>query len=344
MASASEVWSQLLSWLSLLLTVVLLTPQAYLNYTRKSTEGLSIPMMWIFLVASIIPASYYVYDTEPVALDLSWFGFAVIGIFVLCQVPYYDPVVSDGAAASGLTEELRLYKRRVRFVWRFVAYTLVSSLCFVLIYFLFVVSGPSSAFSWFPQTVGYILPTVLTVLGYMLQLRLIVAEKDASGISLGFIALDMSACVCTITSIALDRWDGAAAAPLIVIFACQTCMAALRLCIYPPHNKHVKYMKEAQEEPADTAGETDERLSEDEGEEEEEVESQEEGEEWESGDEEVAEIAEERLEGGQVEQSDTEIAHVDQALQHTHKDEDELKRGLKVELASASSVEREGFG
>jgi len=326
MASASEVWSQLLAWVSLVLTIILLVPQAYLNYQKQSTEGLSIAMLWIFLAASVIPAAYYVYQSEPVALTLSWFGFAVVGIFVLCQVPYYSPT----AEAAGGSEAQRLSRRKRHFVWRFALYVLVSSLCFVVIYFLFIVSGPSSAFSWLPSTVGYILPSALTVFGYLMQLRLILIEKDSSGISLGFIALDMSACFFTVLSIALDRWDGAAAAPLFVIFACQICMATLRLCIYPPHSA---YKKELGLKHIDTAAEGADTQLEDDEEEDEEQE-----------DEEAEETAEGRMEGGEEETSHTGHAQLDTSLHSTDQDEDEDERDQDVELVVVSGVDRGGLG
>ena len=325
MASAAEVWSQILSWLSLVLTVVLLLPQAYLNYQSQSTQGLSTAMMWIFLVASIVPAAYYIYQSEPVALTIAWFGFAVVGIFVLCQVPYYAPSSADKAAVG--SDKQRLTARRRLFAYNFAVYTLVSSLCCVFFYFLFVVSGPSSAFSWLPSAVGYIFPSALTAVGYLLQFRLIVATKDASGISPGFIVLDLSACICTVLSIALHQWDGAAAAPLFVIIACQLALGTVRLCVYPPNKA---YNKELQGEQAETAGEGDGNANEDDEEEEEEEDDGAEGEEVEMA--EVEETAEQRLESGVGEQSETGHVPLDTSLDSTDEDEGEHDRDSDLPL------------
>ena len=331
MASTSEVWSQLLSWVSLVLTFLLLTPQAYQNYQKQSTQGLSTAMIQAFVMGSIIPAAYYIYQDEPVALTLSWFGFVVVGIFVLCQVPYYAPPPTDSKATAG-SGELQLARRRRQFCYHFAAYILFCTLCCVFFYFVYIVSGPSSAFSWLPSAIGYVFPTILTVFGYLLQLRLILVTKDASGISPGFMVLDWLACGVSIASIALDKWDGAAAAPFIVIISCQIVMAAMRYCVYPPNKA---YKRERQDERTDTADEGDTQLAADEegeeGEEDEDGGGQTELERLESG-------MEEQLGAGHI-QSDTSLNSVDEDEQAEEAEEEE--EGASVTL---NGIDRDGRG
>ena len=334
MASASEVWSQLFSWIALVLTVALMLPQAWLNYQKQSTQGLSTAMLLSFLIASIIPSAYYVYQSEPVALTLSWFGFAIVGIFVLCQVPYYAPT-SDIDAAGG-SERQQLMRRRRQFVCHFAAYVLTCGLSCVFFYFVFIVTGPSASFSWLPSALGYLFPTVLTVCGYLLQLRLIVATKDSSGISPGFMALDVLACSCSVVSIALDQWDGAAVAPFFVIISCQCVLAMLRFCIYPPHKQ---YTRERQDEPAETSGREDEEYEEEE--EEEQVEDDEEGgEEVEQFGRKMEEAAEEKMESGMDEHSGAGHVQLDTSLDSTDDEEDE--HGGHIEM-SVIGVDDDGY-
>ena len=264
MASTASVLSQLFSWLALLLIIALLTPQAYLNYQHQSTEGQSTAMMYVFLMSAIIPAAFFIYEAEPIALTLSWFGFGIVSIFILCQVVYYRPATATTTAAAtlqveaaggGSSEQQRsLKQRRKRFVYQFVAYSLVSALLIGLFYVIFFFSGPSASASWLPNAVGYILPSGLTILGYLLQMRLIVATKDASGISPGFIVLDLMGCTCSIISIALDQWDGAAAAPFFAITACQLVMATLHYLIYPVSKTHKSQQGEEQHNDSTVAG------------------------------------------------------------------------------------------
>ena len=332
MASSSEVLTQLFSWLSLIFTIILLSPQAYLNYQRQSTEGLSTALLVAFLAASIIPAAYYVFQSEPVALTISWFGFIVLGIFVLCQVPYYAPLADDKAAVRESAQQ-RLSKRRREFTWHFVAYNVVSGLCCGFFYCLFVVSAPSASFSWLPSAIGYILPNVLTVLGYLLQLRLIVAKKDASGISVGFMALDVAACGCSVLSIAFDQWDGAAVAPFFVIMSCQLVLAITKFCVYPAKPLNKQYKMERLDEETHTAGEGDDV---EDGEEEDEEESDEDGED-ETGNETEhtpEEAVEEGLEG---QHSEVGHAHFDSSLDSTD-EEDEDGRGPEIEFATMPSA------
>ena len=215
-----------LSVVGLLLFMLVLSPQVWLNYRKGSTEGLSKGMLLLFLLGALTPGTYYLYSHEPVALTAAWVGFAVLDIVVLTQMWYYDEerrrTWSDALRLRGCVAE-------------FVFYIALSVLLSALTYLLFLLTGPSSSpvVAAIPRLFGYVLPAALTIAGYVVQIRLIVQERSAEGVSPGFIVMDLVGCSASIAAIALNDFDGAAVAPLVTVIACQLCMAALYF-VYPP--------------------------------------------------------------------------------------------------------------
>ena len=216
-----------LSTVGLVLFMLVLSPQIYLNYRTASTQGLSRSMVVLFLLGALIPAVYYAYSHQPVALTAAWLGFSVLDIVVLAQMWLY-------------AEERRGWSARWR-MWgcavELFHYTACSALLCALTWLLFLITGRSSnpAVSAIPTVCGYMLPAGLSTLGYAVQIRLIVQQRSAAGVSPGFILMDLVGCSSSIASIALNGFDGAAVAPLAGIIACQLLMGLLYFAIYPPH-------------------------------------------------------------------------------------------------------------
>lgn len=221
---SNETAVAVLSVIALLLTVIILVPQAYSNYKNGSTAGVSALMMQCFLFAAIMSGVYDAATDQAIGVTLSWFGFSIIAIVCLCQDPYYN---LENIAKR--TDK----QRKIRFVYHFIAYHIICGLISIATYFVFVVAENEDN-EWVMEAVGYVAPLILTIGGYLVQFRLIVKNKSSAGISVGFMLVDAAACIVSITTIALDGFDGAAASPFICIILCQIVLATFRFVVYPP--------------------------------------------------------------------------------------------------------------
>ena len=218
-----------LSGVGLVLFMFVLSPQIYLNYRTASTEGLSRAMLVLFLLGALTPGIYYLYSDQPVALTAAWLGFSVLDVIVLAQMWYYAEERrewGDSRRKKGVAVQLLLYLAG-------------SLLLCALTWLLFYLTGDSanSLVTSVPTIFGYLLPAGLTTLGYLVQIRLIVREKSAAGVSPGFILMDLVGCSSSIAAIALNDFDGAAVAPLAGIIVCQLVMGLLYFVIYPPRQQ-----------------------------------------------------------------------------------------------------------
>lgn len=228
---SNETAVAVLSVIALLLTVIILVPQAYANYKNQSTNGVSSLMMQCFLFAAIMSGVYDAATDQAVGVTLSWFGFAIVAIVCLCQDPYYDQ------STTQRTEK----QRRIRFAYHLLLYHVICGLLSIATYFIFVVASNEDA-EWVMEAIGYVGPLILTIGGYLVQFRLIVKSKSSAGISVGFMLVDAAACIVSIATIALDGFNGAAASPFICIIICQIVLAVFRFVIYPPSKSQTHSM------------------------------------------------------------------------------------------------------
>jgi uncharacterized protein with PQ loop repeat len=236
---AAYAVEQVSAYVSLVLTIFILAPQVVLNCRRQSTSGLSSSMMVQFLIASLLPASFYAFREQPAGVTISWFAFGFMSVVVMCQIAYYRP---EAMAADGLKQ------RRARFLAHFLLLLLASALLSVFCYFLFVVTAPSESFSWLPAVVGSSLPTVLTAIGYLSQIRLIIRNKSSAGLSAGFIALDVMAAITSLVSVAIAGIEAAVLIPILSVLLFQLTLATLYF-VFPPREEQ----KGGQLEPAENS-------------------------------------------------------------------------------------------
>jgi len=264
MASINTILVDFFGWLCFVLTFLVLMPQAYQNFRLQSTQGLSVLMMQLFLFGSIAPFIYDLYQSQPISIVLSWIGFSVVDIFILCQCTYYEghqrkdkaeveerirqrnddleldrgegkndlTSFSSATIESKLSSLSSLQERRKKFVLNYLLYCAACTTIMVALYFIFVAADAGNAHI-VVVLIGYIVPVILIILGYLVQIRLIVAGKDSQGVAPLFILIDIVSCSSSITSISLNAFDGAACAPFFIIIACQLIMGLLYYVIYP---------------------------------------------------------------------------------------------------------------
>lgn len=224
---------EILTSVTFVLTIIVLIPQLLLNIKLQSTEGLSAPMMILFLIGALAPAVYYIFTNQPIELTASWYSFSVVDMLILCQFSYYKPV---------FVKRTTLWNRRIHFVIQFILLSLVSASGSAILYYVFEYSDTVGA-DWVVQVLGYLLPIIFTIAGYVFQLVLIMQSKSSEGISPGFILIDIVGCSVAIASISLNKFNGAAIAPFATIIFCQIIMAICYYIIYPPPTPVEKEMQ-----------------------------------------------------------------------------------------------------
>lgn len=223
--TTEDLIAGILSYVALGCMTFMLLPQVYLHVKQKSTRGLSSIMLGAFLLASLMSGTYDYSIHQPSAITAAWAGFSLFAIVCLSQVTYYDPTNMKIQS---------LKQRRIRFLLSICLSSFVCCLVCVGVYFLLIVAE-ASTLPIMNEMIGYVIPIILNVAAYCVQFRLIIRSKDASGLSLGFMAFDTSAGCVSIAAIALDDWNGAAACPYFVIIICQFIMATLYFVVYPRH-------------------------------------------------------------------------------------------------------------
>jgi uncharacterized protein with PQ loop repeat len=87
--SEAQAWADATATISLILWTVQLLPQIYLTYCRKSTDGISSTMLWIWYASAPIAAPYVLFKNYSIALVLQPHMFGVLMTICILQDVIY---------------------------------------------------------------------------------------------------------------------------------------------------------------------------------------------------------------------------------------------------------------
>mmetsp|Transcript_9492 Transcript_9492/g.28149 ORF Transcript_9492/g.28149 Transcript_9492/m.28149 type:complete len:271 (-) Transcript_9492:353-1165(-) len=164
---------------------LLLAPQAYLNHTRRSTEGLSVALVILWHVGSLV------YGGALLADGASFWLLASMGCFCVMSA------VLEG--------QLAVYRYAIT-TPILVVITVLSAVSMVGVY------GLSLVFALAPATVrmllGDALPAVFFGIGFFPQLKIFVHTRSIAGYSFGVTAFDVAGAAANVAVLVLeDKYD-----------------------------------------------------------------------------------------------------------------------------------------
>ncbi|CAG8479233.1 8045_t:CDS:2, partial [Paraglomus brasilianum] len=168
-----------------------LVPQAHKNWQCKSTEGLSSNMLLLWAFSSTLFGIYTIIESLSIPLILQPQLFCIIALFCNVQCLYYDQHVYP--FDNGSME--RKFKYGVVFVVRLLVLGAIQAAGVIG-----VKIAEEKEITW-PKTTLGIIPTAILLCGFIPQFYEIYHAKMVQGISLIFMALDISGAAFSILSL-----------------------------------------------------------------------------------------------------------------------------------------------
>ncbi|RIA86977.1 PQ loop repeat-domain-containing protein [Glomus cerebriforme] len=162
-----------------------LIPQAHKNWRTKSTRGLARTMFLLWTLASVFFGIYAIILNLSIPLLIQPQLFAIIALFVYIQCFYYD---------SSKFKNNKI-KSGILFV---IISVLLTGVEVGAVYGIRYAN--SKDINW-PETIIGIIPVVLLIIGFVPQYIEIFQAKRVIGISLIFMALDMSGALFSVLSL-----------------------------------------------------------------------------------------------------------------------------------------------
>ncbi|KAI9227805.1 MAG: hypothetical protein DHS80DRAFT_31392 [Piptocephalis tieghemiana] len=171
--------------ISLIFWSIQLVPQAWKNYQQGSTKGFSILLLISWLAEAI---SFFAYGCSlhlAIPLLLQPQAFALVSVFCFLQYLYYDVAYSrTKCALLGLVMIITI--------------AIIETLGAL---FLLHLQDSSGDVQWISKVFG-IFPTLLILIGYISQYVEIIRSRSAKGLSLLFLALDITGAIAALISLA----------------------------------------------------------------------------------------------------------------------------------------------
>lgn len=195
----------------------LLPPQLVSNFRRKSVEGLSLATIVLWHLASALTTGYLIDSQEVLSLICAFSILTFNLVLVEAQFVMYSKAPQEQntrdrtwsgvlASALGISAAIMV----VCATWW---------ACAV-------------AYAWPRIFLGSILPSVLYAIGFFPQIFEIVSSRNADGISLGLITLDMCGCISGLVAVSLTSGDAGAAVVFVVNIFFHSVLIVLKVCIY----------------------------------------------------------------------------------------------------------------
>ncbi|CAG8485706.1 1508_t:CDS:2 [Paraglomus occultum] len=167
-----------------------LTPQAYKNWRRKNTEGLSKEMMLIWALSAILFGAYAIILSLSIPLIIQPQIFCGFSLLCYVQCLYYDKAAYDNGSPKRILKYVFIY-----LIWMLILGGIQAAGV------IGVRAANDKGITWVETTFG-ILPSVTIVIGFAPQYYEIYQDRIVHGISLGFVALDILGSVFSILSLA----------------------------------------------------------------------------------------------------------------------------------------------
>lgn len=180
-----------------------LAPQAYSNWMRQSTEGLSSLMMLSWTLGSLATAIYCIGGN--VGGDVSPIFIAQPNVFMVFSILCCTQCIAHNWKS-----------RWIGIVAGIILVFLIAVVEVLGGYYLLQNPSPNGLFA-----LG-LLSLIFFAVGFVPQYKQIYDEKRVSGISLLFLSIDMTGSVLSIAALALqDNFDPISAACYLVVFVCD---------------------------------------------------------------------------------------------------------------------------
>lgn len=207
-----------------------LAPQAWDNWKRQSTEGLSSLMMLFWTFGSLATAIYNIGDnvggSYSVLFSLQPNLFMIFSVICWTQTVCHQSGNTKAGIAAG------------------VALTIILLVCEVVGSIYLIKSNCGNA----PYVALGSLSLVFFAVGFVPQYWQIYSARKVEGISLVFLAIDMTGSIFSITSLALqDHFEPISGACYIVVFVCDL-LIVLMHCFLPLMYKPVRPLSEFEED------------------------------------------------------------------------------------------------
>jgi len=216
--------------ISLIFVIITLFPQAFLNYRLKNTKNFSKTTIILILVGAQVTFIYLVWSHELVIISVSFGIFISVGLFIRCQIKYYEER-NQLILSTDLTKKPSLLIKRLKFLRNYLILLLFSTMNGFGLYYIFELTKSKP---WVPKLIGAIIPVVVDTVTYIPQIVLIIRMKSSTGYSLLSIISELIASMSGIISACLqEHFDVVPLVTFISIFLSQVIMIILKLFIYP---------------------------------------------------------------------------------------------------------------
>lgn len=207
--------SSVLAMVGVVAFSALLSPQVALNYRRRSVEGMAVPLVLLWQVASALFAAYVLWDGQNDVLVLQMAAFCLFGAILIAQYARYGRRVSAPVAAA--------YG-----VLFFAASAAVALGMYALFRF-----GDDNGAPWLGPALGGWTPLAFIVGGFVPQIMEFHRSGNSDGFSTLLSAIDITGASASFAAVYLDGLDPASAALYASIVAGQVLMLFLAYCVYP---------------------------------------------------------------------------------------------------------------
>lgn len=207
--------TQVLGYLAFVCFQLILFPQIHKNYTRKTTQGLSIAMIYMWQFSAGSTTTYFVWTKQPVSLILQLGSFAVLTIVILAQHLKYTLAKSNLYIAMASLANA------------------VCSLALFALYYIAMDEGEKAGHTWVPVLLGGILPGIVLSVGFFPQYHIIIRDKSTEGVSVYFSMLDLLGSFFSMGAIFLTEVDWVALSHYLLIVFFEAIMVLFCLYIYP---------------------------------------------------------------------------------------------------------------
>lgn len=262
-ADDDSVIVNVLGYMAAVCIVLLMAPQIYHNFVRKSVHGLSLLMVVAWHLASTLVTGYAVFEEAVLPLIIMWginaLSFVVVEAqFVLYhEEPVHDP--ADGTTDehppvdhNGGVEHQKIKEHGEKDAVNGAANSVVvgKAALATLVLTLLTLGGSLASYAVCKYTgeilgiiVGSIVPTVLLAAGFLPQIKEIFVLKSTEGFSFGVTCLDIIGCTCALLTVIITSGGFGAALPFVVLLLFQFFLLALLIAVYPSESMRINLQR-----------------------------------------------------------------------------------------------------
>ena len=249
---ANTVAAQVLEIISLICITVTLIPQIVLNYRLQNTKGLSTISVMLWVLSGEVSSIYLIWTGQMVIISIAYGIFVGMGIFIICQITYYEQNMINLSVAKTKFIDL-LMKKYLIFLRNFSVSLIICVMSGLGMYFLFELSKSNE---WVPKLIGSIIPVVVDSISFVPQVILIIKTKSTAGYSILFILTEVAGSLCGVISVCLhDEIDITPLISFASVAVFQLVILAFKLFIFrSDKDQDTKIWPECQSKNRDSNG------------------------------------------------------------------------------------------